>query len=331
MDFISGLNTPGGFTFSGQTTGLSMADYLAGYSSAFAQGGFSYGTNRQNYIGAYAQDSWKVTSRFTVNYGLRWEPYIPAYSATRQVANFSPALFAAGVHSKIYPNAPAGTIFPGDPQFTAGNAPEDATYNLWAPGLAVAWDPFGDGKTAVRAAAGIFTDRQHLFYMDAFANDAPYGNSVTTGAVNFSNPWVNTPGGNPFPIVLTPNVFFPLASGVVSHQLNVKPTILQQWNFNIQRQITPTWLASVNYVGNETTHLFTGNQENPAVYIPGSCAAGQYGLTAPGLCSSTANTNQRRLLYLRIRRRGNTMALWPIRIPAVPRATRPCTSNSSIG
>jgi hypothetical protein len=296
MNFISGLNTPGGFTFSGQITGLSMADFLLGDASSFTQGSFSLGYNRQNYIGLYAQDTWKVTPRISVSYGLRWEPYIAPYSKYGWFSNFNPSLFTEGVHSTVYPNAPAGTIFPGDPQYTAGDAPEDSTWNLWAPRLGIVWDPFGDGKTSIRAAGGIFTDRQHLFYLDAFANDAPYGNSVTTGAVNFSNPWATTTGGNPFPIVLGPTTKFPIAAGVVTHQLNAKPTILQQWNFNIQRQIGTNWLISVNYVGNETTHLWTGNQGNPAVFLGlGHCTINGISYS---VCSSTANTNQRRMLYL---------------------------------
>jgi len=59
------------------------------------------------------------------------------------------------------------------------------------------------------------------------------------------------------------------------------------------------WLLSVSYLGNETTHLWSGGGEmNPAFYIPGNCVAGQDGLTKPGPCSTTSNTNFRRRLYL---------------------------------
>src|SRR5262249_5447086 len=55
---------------------------------------------------------------------------------------------------------------------------------------------------------------------------------------------------------------------------------------------------SATYLGNQTTHLWTTKFMNPAVYIPGNCSAGQYGLTAAGACSTTANQNQRRVLSL---------------------------------
>jgi hypothetical protein len=81
--------------------------------------------------------------------------------------------------------------------------------------------------------------------------------------------------------------------------INPKPTYVANWNITYQRQLPGAWLASISYLGNKTTHLWSNNGEtNPAVYIPGNCTAGQYGLTAPGLCSTTGNTNARRVLSL---------------------------------
>jgi hypothetical protein len=71
-----------------------------------------------------------------------------------------------------------------------------------------------------------------------------------------------------------------------------------QFNLSIQKQIGTDWLISSSYIGNGTTHLWTIKYTNPAQYIPGNCSAGQYGLTAAGPCSTTSNTNQRRLLSL---------------------------------
>jgi hypothetical protein len=66
----------------------------------------------------------------------------------------------------------------------------------------------------------------------------------------------------------------------------------------MQKQITANWLLSVSYLGNRTVHLEISEPYNPAIFIPGNCVAGQYGLTAAGPCSNTANTNYRRTLYL---------------------------------
>ena len=79
--------------------------------------------------------------------------------------------------------------------------------------------------------------------------------------------------------------------------LNPKPTYVANYNVTYQRQLG-SWLASISFLGNKTTHLWSNNGEgNPAIFVPGNCAAGQFGLTAPGLCSTTSNTNQRRVLY----------------------------------
>jgi hypothetical protein len=69
---------------------------------------------------------------------------------------------------------------------------------------------------------------------------------------------------------------------------------VQQWNLTIQKQIGPSWLLKASYLGNSTIHLWLDQELNPAVYVPGNCAAGQYGLKAAGLCSTTANTQARR-------------------------------------
>ena len=82
--------------------------------------------------------------------------------------------------------------------------------------------------------------------------------------------------------------------------INPKPTYVANWNVTYQRQIFDNWMVSLSYLGNKTTHLWGGGGEmNPSDYIPGNCAKGQYGLTAAGPCSSTAqlNINARRLLY----------------------------------
>src|SRR5262249_27013907 len=72
----------GSFSFTGQTTGLALSDFLAGAVTTFSQQGIQYDNERYQYFGAYAQDTWKATSHLTVNYGLRWEPYIGGSMAT---------------------------------------------------------------------------------------------------------------------------------------------------------------------------------------------------------------------------------------------------------
>src|SRR5262249_54563552 len=76
LNYKSGINATGLMTFNGTFTGHGMADFLIGKPVTWSQGNVqSYLYNRQEYFGAYLQDSWKATQRLTINYGLRWEPF----------------------------------------------------------------------------------------------------------------------------------------------------------------------------------------------------------------------------------------------------------------
>ncbi len=135
-----------------------MADFLLGDAATFTQANLQFDDNRYNYFGLYAQDSWKITSRLTANYGLRWEPYFGGSLPRGEVTHFSPALFAQGVTSGVYVNAPAGLEFPGDPGFNTGNWPSFTSWKDFAPRAGLAWDPQGNGKMTVRASWGMFYD-----------------------------------------------------------------------------------------------------------------------------------------------------------------------------
>ena len=175
MTFLSALNSAGSFTFNGSVTGIPLADFLVGDAFSWSQGNSNQWYLNQNYLGLYAQDAWKVASRLTLSYGLRWEPYQPPDSKKGWFAHFDPTLFAQNEHSSVYVNAPAGMIFPGDPQYTAGNSPTDSKYNNWAPRIGLVWDPQGNGRMTVRASYGIFTDRQIFQGYSAFTASPPTG------------------------------------------------------------------------------------------------------------------------------------------------------------
>jgi hypothetical protein len=295
----------GSFTFNGQSTGLGMADFMLGYVSSFTQQGVQYDDERYQYFSLYAQDNWKATSHLSVNYGLRWEPFIGGSFATGYVMHFDQALFNQGVHSTIYPNAPAGLEFPGDPGFNTSDRPSHTHMNDFAPRLGVVWDPKGDGKMTIRASWGIFYELPHTLFAYGFSEAPPWGENVNRTNVIFNDPWgpgqnnsAAFPGGDPFPLNLTKNFVFPNTGTYTTYPLDIKPTYLEQWNLSIQRQVGTNWLFSVNYLGNNTIHLWADAPINAPVFTPGNCAAGQYGLATAGPCSSTANQNFRRPLYL---------------------------------
>jgi hypothetical protein len=286
----------GFFSFTGQTTGLPMADFLLGDAASFTQANLQFDDNRYNYLGLYAQDSWKVNSRMTVNLGLRWEPYFGGSLPRGEVTHFDPALFAAGVHSGVYPNAPAGLQFPGDPGFNTGNRPSFTSWNDWAPRAGLVWDPQGKGKMTIRASWGMFYDLPQTLFGYGFVEEPPWGESISQTNVNFSNPWANYPGGNPFPISLNKNFTFPNFGTYANYPLNLKVTYLEQWNVTLERQFGSNWLASASYLGNNTIHLWTNDPINAPVFMGlGACTIN--GIAYP-VCSTTANENQRRPLYL---------------------------------
>ena len=106
-------------------------------------------------------------------------------------------------------------------------------------------------------------------------------------------------GGDPFPYVSKPpNGYFNAGDTFVPVPVNMRTPALYTWNASLQRQFNARWFASATYVGNHSVHLWDNIELNPSVYIPGNCVAGQYGLTAPGPCSTTANVNNRRVLTL---------------------------------
>jgi hypothetical protein len=251
---------------------------------------------RQWILNFYAQDSFKVSKRFTLNAGIRWEPTFPTVDKYLRGSVFSLAGFRAGQFSKVYPNVPAGTFFPGDPGIP------DATWNghlaNFAPRLGLVWNPHGDGRDTLRIGGALLYEVTETWFDERKTTNAPIGTNlaINNPVGGFSNPWQDYPGGNPFP--QNGKAFFPTAGVYVSFPIDPKPTYVGTWNVTYQRQFG-AWLASASYLGNKTTHLWSNNDEiNPAVYIPGNCAAGQFGLTAAGPCSSTSNTNQRRVLSI---------------------------------
>ena len=199
LNYSSGTNAGGTMTFNGQATGLGYGDFMLGLATTWVQGNVQNVLyNRQNYIGMYAQDSWKATSRLTVNYGLRWEPFFAFTNAHGYFDHFDSSLFASNTHSTLYPNAPAGLIFPGDPQWTPnGNDIAHNRYGIFLPRLGLVWDPFGSGKTTIRASVGMFTDRGALYSLSGMAQDAPYGTAISLTNVPMANPWANYSGRKP--------------------------------------------------------------------------------------------------------------------------------------
>jgi hypothetical protein len=294
---VSGFNENGNFTFNATRTGLGLADFLTGLPSDFTQTNATPDDLRQWIMSFYAQDTFKLNSRVTLNFGLRWEPTFPDPDKYKRGTSFSLAGFYANQYSTVHPNAPAGLFFPGDPGIPRANW--NGSMTNFAPRVGLVWSPSKDGKDSFRVGGSILYDTSETWFNERETTNAPTGTAIDTPNPigGFSNPWQGFPGGNPFPT--NGAVYFPTAGVYINMPINPKPTYVANWNATYQRQFAKAWLFSISYLGNKTTHLWsTGGETNPAVYIPGNCAAGQYGLTKAGACSTTSNTNQRRILYI---------------------------------
>ncbi|MGA9882612.1 MAG: TonB-dependent receptor [Candidatus Acidiferrales bacterium] len=290
------------FTFGGALTGDPMADFIAGALGSMVQLNLTHDDENWRYVGLYAQDSWKVNSRLTLNYGLRWEPFLNGTFPLGQVTHFDMADFVANIHSSKYPNAPAGTLYPGDAGFQTGNRPSYTTWNNWAPRIGLAWDPTGNGKTLIRASWGILYDMPETLFFYNYSGQPLWGGTVAitppAGVPDtFANPWsYYQTGVSPFPLTQNTTTAYPFYSSYQTAPLHVHNSSMEQWNLTVQKQIGAGWLLKASYLGNNVIHLWTIQDLNPGVYITpaanGSCVVN--GVTyAP--CDTSRNTNQRRL------------------------------------
>jgi hypothetical protein len=279
----------GQFGFNGQRVGqnrVGLADFMLGLPSSFRQANGQIMYERQTYLGAYVQDSWRAGPRLSINAGLRWEPFFPSTSKQNIRSHFETAGFQEGRKSKVFARAPAGILFPGDDGFPGRGSTFGKVAQL-APRVGLVLDPKADGKQTIRASYGMFYDQPIMWYNNAYPQNPPFGMDTTIpNPVSFVDPWQGYPGGNPFPTPtpLPNDITFPQFGNFVNTPLHADSMYMQQWNLSYQKQIRNDWLASISYIGNKTTHLWLGRDINPAVYIPGQ--------------STTSNINNRRRLFL---------------------------------
>ena len=287
------------FDFGTTYTGIGLGDFLMGRPSSYGQGSPITYYFRQNYTGFYLQDTWKATSKLTINAGLRWEPYRPVSDKLGRVLYFDQKWFDQGIRSTVYKNAPAGLLFPGDPGVPNTKSMGKPKMSRVAPRLGLSWDPAGNGRMTIRAAYGYLTEYPHFYQFGGVSDQPPWGYelNIPEPAGGFANPWLGIPGGNPFPAPLSPNISFPAAGGVyVTVPLELKPTTVNQWNLSIQRQFGTDYAVSASYIGNNVIHMLINSEGNPAIFL------GTAPCTINGVryntCSTTQNTLQRRKLIL---------------------------------
>ena len=263
----------GTFAFTSDVTNYAIASFLLGRVRSFRQGAGEFKANRNVFLGVYAQDSFRVNQRLTLNYGLRYEPALPWREARNRVEQFRPDAYARGEKSKVFVNAPPGLFFPGDP-----GVPENglrASYKQFMPRVGFAYDLTGNGKTSIRAGTGIFYDsRQSGIFNNRFVDVTPFSPQLTftDPPGPFSNPLAGQK--SPFPAQFPPpaDAAFPLPLLAITYEPTgqYKVPVIYNWNLSIEHQFAGDWVARAAYVGSHSSHLAEAIELNPAVYIPGS-------------------------------------------------------------
>jgi carboxypeptidase family protein len=292
--FQSHARSGGTWTFTGQLTGHGLTDLLMGRVGRLEHGGPAILPMDQWYMGVYAQDTWRVGARVTVNAGLRWEPFFGQNVRNGAVYNFSRENFRTNVRSQVFVNAPAGLIYPGDSGFPPGKRGLDTQWRNFSPRAGIGWDVTGNGRTAIRASYGLTYDFPSAEYQLLNANSPPFGNRsiVEDPPGLLDRPYAHL-GGDPHPILTSRDtVFLPFgAFGAIDPGIN-SPRI-QQWNVTIERQLATVWQVAASYIGSHTDRLWNQLAVNPGVFLGlGPCTL--QGVSYP-VCTTNANLNQRRV------------------------------------
>ena len=287
----------GQWNFTGQASGLGLADMLLGRVATIDQSGLSGVDYYQWYNGLYAQDTWRATSRVTVNAGLRWEPFFSQNLTRGANTLFDRDLFRANTRSGQFLNAPAGLIYPGDPGFPPGTSGLNKKWLNFSPRAGVAWDVTGDGRLAVRSSYALMYDYPGGEYFNNLAAAPPYGNRtlISDPAGLFDDPYRDI-GGNPHPIETGPNTPYPVGGTFSAMNPDINSPRVQSWNVSVEKQFGANWGTSVSYLGSYSDRLWGLVALNPGVYLGlGPCTLG--GVAQP-VCTTNGNLNQRRVLSL---------------------------------
>jgi hypothetical protein len=287
----------GTWSFDGSETGSDFADFLLGASNSYLQGSQEPMYTTSRYFGVYGQDSWRARSNLVLNYGLRWEVTTPWYEKHNQIETIVP-----GVQSIVFPGAPEGWVFPGDPGVPRTLGP--IRYRNFGPRVGLAYSPNRDGgilrrlfgapgNSSIRAGYGIF----YTAFEDATSfnevGDAPYGYFYGSPVPTlFATPFMDRATGNSegqrFPVTFPPldtgpshpdtNVnwaqFTPISSSPGFYHKNKVP-YSEDYMVSVQRQFGANTLFSLSYVGTQGHRLLADLESNPG--NPGLC----FGLSDP--------------------------------------------------
>jgi hypothetical protein len=286
VNIISNSINNGSFVFQGTETGSDFADYLLGIASTYEQGDASPFYIRSKYIGLFAQDSWRLRSNLTLNYGLRWDVLPPWHEKYNQIQTF-----VLGQQSEVYPGAPQGIVFPGDRGIPDTLAP--TRWNDFAPRLGIAYSPGfdngllrkffgGTGHSSIRAGFGLFHTAFEGLSAGIMSANAPYGYDYDSvgGHPYFNEPFVSASTGlslgQPFPSPVpqfgaspshpNPSVdwskYTPITGDPAFYYRNTSP-YSDGYSLSWERQVASATFLRLGYIGSQAHHLLVLTSANP--------------------------------------------------------------------
>lgn len=273
VDSEQGIASNGFFVFAGFPFSNPIANLLSGAPVVFFQAGGELPRGLRNHdLALYVQDEYKVSSRLTLNAGLRYQVNTPYTEVENRLAAFRP-----GQKSRVIPSAPTGLLYPGDEGVPAGLIP---VYKRgFSPRLGFAWDPTGQGQMSVRASYGIYFEsvvNGQGGILQAPISSPPYLQARQVQGLFLSAFGIPGPSfADPFSGISDPfppgNFPVPLTHLTVDNDL--LPPYIQNWNLSLQREFVRKYLVDLRYVGTKGTRLPRFVEGNPPIFIPGQSTA----------------------------------------------------------
>ena len=247
------------------TQGTGLATLLIGYSTGGSRGFLItpyYMTNQDHAM--FIQDDWKVSSRLTVNLGLRYDLFLPDVEVRDRLTNFDQ------VALKL--------IYAGE-DGVSRTVNKKYSKKDFAPRVGFAWDMFGTATTIIRGGFGISFFPVQASGSNLLGQQVPYTISQNFAPETNPTDWAKVPMiSNPFPPIqpIKPKTTAELNAAnprVIGHDLGKFPSYMETWNLDVQQQLSKTVVWEISYAGSRGIHLPIGNNMNEVQPGTGSQAS----------------------------------------------------------